>query len=132
MRIWRAAAMRISWPAMSSSRLLQLGLARLPGAAAELVERAPRPIRAVARQKLDVLDRQEQPVVAGIVELEAIMRRAGRLDRLQADEAADAVVGMDDDVAGRERGRFGDEIGRRACASSSGAPGGRRECPARR
>ncbi len=39
------------------------------------------------------------------------MRRAERLDGLQPDEAADAVVGMDDDVAGRERRRLGDEVG---------------------
>ncbi len=39
------------------------------------------------------------------------MRRAHRLDRLQPDEAADAVIGVHDDVAGRERCHFGDEIG---------------------
>ena len=39
------------------------------------------------------------------------MRRPGRLDRLQADEAADAVVDMDDDIALVEARRLGDEIG---------------------
>ena len=34
------------------------------------------------------------------------MRGAGRLDRLQADEAPDAVVDMDDEVAGRQRARL--------------------------
>ena len=96
---------------MSSRRFFSLRLARLPGAAAELVERRFGRLRAVARQKLDVLDRQKELVVAGIVDFEAIMRRAGRLDRLQADEAADAVIGMDDEVAGRQRRRFGDEVG---------------------
>ena len=90
---------------------LQLRLARLPGAAAQLVERGFRRIRAVARQKLDVLDRQEQPVVAGIADFEAVVRGAGGLDGLQADEAADAVVGMDDDIAMRQRSGLGDEIG---------------------
>jgi hypothetical protein len=35
---------------------------------------------AVARQQLDVLDRQEQLAIAGIFDFEAVMRRAGRLD----------------------------------------------------
>ncbi len=40
------------------------------------------------------------------------MRRAGRLNGLQPDEAADAVIDMDDDVAGRKRSGLRDEIGR--------------------
>ena len=39
------------------------------------------------------------------------MRGAGRLDRLHTNEAADAVVGVNDDVAGRQRRHFGDEVG---------------------
>ncbi len=84
--------------------LLQARLARLPARAAEPVEFAR--LRAVARQELEVLDRQEEPVAAGIVNLEAVVRRAGRLDRLQADEAPDAVVDMDDEIAGGQRARF--------------------------
>ena len=95
--------MRISCARHVAQPALQLGLARLPGAAAEPVEHGLGRVRAVARQQLDVLDRQEQPAVAGIVDLEAVMRRARRLDGLQADEAADAVVDVDDDVAGRQR-----------------------------
>ena len=110
-RIWRSAAMRISWPAMSSRRFFSLALRDCQATPPSLSSVGLGAVRAVARQQLDVLDRQEQPVVAGIVDLEAVMRRAGRLDRLQADEAADAVVGMDDDVAGRERRRLGDEVG---------------------
>ena len=60
-------------------------------------------LRAVARQQFEILDRQEQPVAAGVVDFEAIVRRARRLDRLQADEAADAVVDMDDEIAGAQR-----------------------------
>ena len=112
--------------------LLQPGLARLPGAAAETVELRLGRIRTVARQKLDVFDRQIELAVGGVVDFEAVMRRADRLDGLQADEAADAVVGMHDDVAGRQRCRLGDEIGGASCASWSGAPAGRPECPARR
>ena len=39
------------------------------------------------------------------------MRRARRLDGLEADEAADAVVDMDDEIALGERGDVGEEIG---------------------
>ena len=60
-------------------------------------------LRAVAREQLDVLDRQIDAVAAGIEDLEAIVRRAGRLDRLQPVEAADAVVDVDDEVALGER-----------------------------
>ena len=60
--------------------LLQPRLARLPADAAELVERDLGVFRAVARQKLDVLDGQEQLVAAGIMDFEAIVRRARRLD----------------------------------------------------
>ena len=81
--------------------LLQPRLAGLPADAAEPVEFAR--LGAVARQKLEILDRQEQPVAAGVMDLQAIMRRARRLDGLQADEAADAVVDMDDEIAGGER-----------------------------
>ncbi len=84
--------------------LLEPRLARLPACAAEPVEFAG--LRAVARQEFEVLDRQEQPVAAGVVDLEAVVRSAGRLDRLQADEAPDAVVDVDDEVAGGQRARL--------------------------
>ena len=67
-------------------------------------------LRAVARQKLDVLDRQEQLVAAGVVDLQAVVRRARRLDGAQADEAADAVIDMDDEVAGGKARHLGDEV----------------------
>ena len=44
------------------------------------------------------------------MQLEAVMRRAGDVERLQADEAADAVLDMDDDVAGDEARDLRDEI----------------------
>ena len=77
-------------------------MAALPAGAAEPVELRLGVFRAVAREKLEVLDRQEQLVVAGVVDLEAIVRRARDLDRPQADEAADAVVHMDHEIARRE------------------------------
>ena len=45
-----------------------------------------------------------------VVDLEAVMRRARRLDGLQPLEAADAVVDMDDEVAGSERRGLGEEV----------------------
>ena len=38
------------------------------------------------------------------------MRRPGNLDRLQRLVAADAVLGMDDEIAGLKARRFGDEF----------------------
>ena len=90
--------------------VLHARLARLPGAAAEPVELDAGAFRAVARQELDVLDRQEQLVAAGIMDFEAIVRRAGGLDGAQAHEAADAVIDVDDEIAGGEARHFGDEI----------------------
>jgi hypothetical protein len=89
---------------------LQLGLARLPGDAAELVEQCIRALAAVAREQVDVFDRQEEFRIVRIDEFEAGMRRAGRLDGAQADEAADAVLGMHDDRALIEPGDLGKEI----------------------
>ena len=85
-------------------------LARLPGAAAEPVEIDRGLLRAVARQQLDVLHRQEQLVVAGVVDFQAVVRRAGGLDGLEADESADAVIDVDDEIAGGEARHLGDEV----------------------
>ena len=81
--------------------LLQLGLARLPGDAAELVEHDAGLIRAIAAQELDILDRQIELVAALVVQLEAIVRLARCLDGGQPDEAADAVIGMNHEIADR-------------------------------
>ena len=81
--------------------VLQLRLARLPAAAAEPVQFDIGVVGAVARQQFDVLDRQEQLCFGGIMQFEAVMRRAGDFDRLQADEAADAVLDMHHEIAGR-------------------------------
>ena len=90
--------------------LLDPRLARLPGDPAEPVELHPGILGAEARQHLDVLDRHEQLVVAGIEHAQAVVRRAGDVDRLQRLVAADAVIGMDDEIARRQVGRLGDEL----------------------
>ncbi len=90
--------------------LLELGLARLPGDAAEPVELCVGFIGAVARQQLDVLDRQEQLVAAGIVQLEAVVRGLEHGNGLQPEEAADAVVGVHDEIADRQARRLGQHV----------------------
>ena len=90
--------------------ILHPRFARLPAGAAEPVELDVGVLRAVARQQLDVLDRQIELGVFGVVDFQAVVRRAGGLDVLQSDEAADAVIDMDDQIAGREAGHLGDEI----------------------
>ena len=88
--------------------LLQPRLAGLPARRTQPVEFAV--LRAEAREQFQVLDGQEQPVAAGVVDLEAIVRRARRLDRLQADETADAVVDVHDEIARRQRRGLGEHI----------------------
>ena len=90
--------------------VLQPRLAGLPADAAELVELDVGVLRAVAREQLDVLDRQIELGAFRVVQLEAIVRRAGGLDRLQAGEAPDAVIDMHDEIAGIEAGDLGDEV----------------------
>ena len=90
--------------------LAHFRLALLPGDAAEFVEFDGGIFRAIARQKLEIFDRQKELVAIGIMQLQAIMRRAIGLDRLQPGEAANSVIDMDDDIARRERADFAQEI----------------------
>ena len=90
--------------------LLDLGLARLPAHPAQLVERRLLVGMPVARQHVQVLDRHEQLVAALVDQFQAVVRRMGDLERLQALEAADAVLGMDDEVALRQGGDVLDEL----------------------
>ena len=90
--------------------LLQLGLARLPAAAAKSVELDMGVVGAVARQQLDIFDRQEQLGLGGVMQLETIVRRTGDVERLQTDKAADAVLDMDHEIAGGKARDLRDEI----------------------
>src|SRR6516164_3564444 len=67
-------------------------------------------VGAIAREQLDILDRQEQFVAAGIVDFETIVRRAGSLDGAKPREAADAVIDMNDEIAGGKARHLGDEV----------------------
>ncbi len=89
---------------------LEACLARLPAEAAEAVEFGRCFLVAVTREQFEIFDREEQTVAALIVDLQAIVRRAERLDRLQPGEAADAVVDMDDEIAGGEARELRNEV----------------------
>ena len=89
--------------------LLDLGLARLPAGAPQAVEIDLAVGAAVARQDVEALDRHEQPVAAVIDELQAVVRRTAHLERHQPLEPADAVLGMDDEVAVGDAGEILDE-----------------------
>ena len=110
--------------------LLQPRLAGLPARRAEPVEFAVSPSRSATAA------RDSRPAgTAGRRRrsgFEAVVRRARRLDRLQADEAADAVVDVDDEIARGQRRGLREHVLRAALALAPGAPAGRRECPARR
>ena len=100
--------MRINSPAISRTRFFSRALRVCQPVAAQAIELAL--LGAVARQQFEVLDRQEQPIAAGVMNLQAVVRRARRLDRRQADEAPDAVIDVDDEVAGGERGGFREHV----------------------
>ena len=127
--IRRSAAMRISSAAISRTRSFIRALRVCQPAPPSRSSSTPS-LGAVAGQKLDILDRQEQ-LAAVIVDLEAIVRRAGGLDGVQPDIAADAMIDMGDEIARREARRLGDEILRPLRLRGAGEPGGRRECPLR-
>ena len=84
-------------------------LAALPAGAAEPVELRLGVLRAVARQEFEVLDRQEQLGILGVVQLQAIVRVSRDRDRPQARRS------------GRCRGRRGP---RSRPARGSRPPGG--------
>ncbi len=90
--------------------LLGARLARLPARAAELVERDAGALAAEAREHLDVLDRQEELVVAVIEQAQAVMRRAADGERDEPVIAADAVILVHDQIAFGDFRGLGDEL----------------------
>ena len=89
--------------------LLHPRLAPLPGLAAQPVERHALALAAVAGEDVDILDRQIELVAAGIDQSDAIVRRALDRDLGQPLVAADAVIGMDDEIAGGQRRQLVEE-----------------------
>src|SRR6185437_11561233 len=83
--------------------------------AAETIELRRALVRAVTRQKLDVFDRQEQ-LAAVILQLQAIVRRTGSIDGLEAEITPDAMFDMGDEIARCKTRCFLQEVLRAACA----------------
>src|SRR4029078_3847902 len=77
-------------------------LAALPRLTAQAIERDALAFVAVATQQLDILDRQIELVAASVFERAAIVRDLAHGYLGQAFVAADAVVGVDDEVARRK------------------------------
>ncbi len=86
----------------------------MPRAATEPIEFDPGLFRAIAGEKFDVLDRQEQLVAAGVMDFQAIVRRAGGFDRAQPDKAPDSMIDVDDEIPGGKARHFRDEVFRPA------------------
>ena len=93
--------------------LLDLGLGALPGGAAEPIERRLR-AAGVFLDQVETLDRHEQLRVAEIAKLEELLHdvAAGDGDLLEADELADAVIDVNDQIADLEVAQVGEECGR--------------------
>ena len=102
-------------------RLLDLGLRALPGRSAEAVDRRTR--RAgVFLDQVEPLDRHEQLVVAGVAQLEELLHAVADANLLQADEHADAVVDVDDEVADLQIAKIGEKRLGRGPAAFGCAP----------
>ncbi len=101
--------------------LLDPALGPFPGGAAETIQRRPAAAGVLLHQ-VEALDRDEQLVVAVIAQLEELVRRVADADLLQADELADAVVDVDDEIADLEIAEIREErrrqraLARRAAA----------------
>ena len=100
--------MRMSSPAISRTRFLSRALRDCQPAPPSLSSSPD--FGSVARQKFQVFDWQEEPVAAGVMDFQAIVRRAGGFYGLEPDEAPDAVVDMDDEIACRQSARFRQHI----------------------
>ena len=88
--------------------LLDLGLRALPAGAAEPIERRLRAAGVLLNQ-IETLDRHEQLRVAEVAKLEELLHHvaAGDGDLLQADELADAVIDVNDQIPDLEIAQVG-------------------------
>ena len=107
---------------MSRMAFLTRALAFSQRRAAQLVERRVG-AAGVFLDEVEALERNEQLVLAGVAELHELLRVDAHLDLLQADEPADAVVDVDDEVADLQVAEIRDERRaadrRRSCARRS-------------
>ena len=81
----------------------------MPAFATEPVQRDEFIVAAIAREDVDVLDRDIELVATSIFQCNAIVRALADRNRLQPDVAPDPVIHMDHQIAWRERGQLGQE-----------------------
>ena len=93
-----------------ANALLEAGLARLPGDAAETVE-LHRPIRRAVAGSSSMFSTAGKLGAFRVGDLQAVVRRSQRGDGGETVEAADAVVGVHHEVADTQAGRLGDDVG---------------------
>src|SRR3954466_2748846 len=79
-------------------RLLDLALRPFPRSAAKPIDRWTRR-SGVLLDEIEPLDGYEQLVLAGVAQLEEFLHAVADPDLLQADEHADAMIDVDDEVA---------------------------------
>ncbi len=101
--------------------LLHARLGLGPRRAAQPIERRPAAAR-VLLHEVEPLDRHEQLVVAVIPQLEELVRAVADADLLQADELADAVVHVDDEIAHLQVAQVREEGRRRGFLARRTAP----------
>ena len=101
-------------------RLLDARLSRRPGGAAQFVEDGFRALDgAVALHQVEPLERNVEARVVRIAQAHEFAARAAVFDLMQSLELADAVVDVDDVVAGLQLGKIAEEAGRLGAALAS-------------
>ena len=89
---------------------LDAALGLLPGRAAQTIERRPR--RAgVLLNEIEPLDGDEELVLRRVAQLHELLRLEADLNPLQADEHADAMIDVHDEVVGLEIAKVREECG---------------------
>ena len=90
--------------------LLEACFAVLPTRAAKPVQFRAGIFGAVAGKQFEIFDRKKQAIVIGVVDFETVVRRAERFDGFEADETADAMIDVHDEIACMQARKLGDEI----------------------
>ena len=86
--------------------ILDPGAPGLPARIAQFVEIGFAVFGAIARQQFQVLDRQEQLVIAGIDQAQTVMGRAADLEGFEPVIPGNAMFGMHHDIAERQARHF--------------------------
>ena len=91
-------------------RFADAGLARVPARAAQLVERWVRPLDdAIALHQVHALEWHVEARIVGIAEQHELAAMAVRFDLTEAFELADAVIDVNDEVAGLKFGEISEK-----------------------